>query len=60
MSLDTEMKRLQSNGLGSKQKLAEPQTLEEEEELWNKKVLGDHNPHVLLNTVASLHGGLQP
>ena len=33
LSLDAEMKRLQSNGLGSKRKQAEPLTLEEEEEL---------------------------
>ena len=51
LSLDAEIKRLQSNGLGSKRKQAEPLTLEEEEELWNKKDLGDHNPHALLNTV---------
>ena len=56
LSLDAEMKRLQSNGLGSKRKQAEPLTLEEEEELWNKKVLGDHNPHALLNTVVFMVG----
>ncbi len=56
LSLDAEMKRLQSNGLGSKRKQAEPLTLEEEEELWNKKVLGDHNPHALLNTVVFMAG----
>ena len=56
LSLDVEMKRLQSNGLGSKRKQAEPLTLEEEEELWSKRVLGDHNPHALLNTVVFMAG----
>ena len=55
-SLDAEMKRLQSNGIGSKRKQAEPLTLEEEEELWNKKILGDHNPHALLNTMIFMMG----
>ena len=37
------MKRLQAKGIGSRCKQAEPLTAEEEEMLWNKKVLGDHN-----------------
>ena len=45
------MKRLQSTGL---RKQAEPLTLEEEELLRNKKVLGDHNPSALLNTMVGL------
>ena len=55
-SLDVEMKRLQSNGLWSKRKQAESLTLEEEEELWNKKILGDHNPYALLNTIIFMVG----
>ena len=55
-SLDVEMKRLQSAGLGSKRKQAEPLTTVEEEELWNKKVLEDHNPQTLLNTVIVMVG----
>ena len=43
-SLNAEMTRLQAAGLGSKKKQAEPLTLEEEEVLWKKKILGDHNP----------------
>ena len=43
-SLYAEMKRLQSAGLGSEKKQAEPLTLEEEELLWEKQILGDHNP----------------
>ena len=50
------MKRLQSAGLGSKRKQAEPLTLEEEELLWEKKILGDHNPRALLNTVMFMNG----
>ena len=40
-SLDGEMKRLQAKGIGSRGKQAEPLTADEEEMLWNKKVLGD-------------------
>ena len=50
-SLDAEMKRLQAKGLGSKQRQAEPITEEEEDLLWEKGLLGDHNPQALLNTV---------
>ncbi len=50
-SLDAEMKRLQSKGLGSTHKQAEPITPEEEELLWKNKVLGDHLPESLLNTM---------
>ena len=39
-SLDGEMKRLQAKGVGSRGKQAEPLTADEEEMLWNKKVLG--------------------
>ncbi len=43
-SLDAEMKRLQSNGTGSKKRQAETITLEEEELLWQKGLLGDSTP----------------
>ena len=46
-SLDAEMKRLQSMGLGSTQKQAEPTTTEDEEQLWEKKILGGHTPETL-------------
>ena len=39
-SLDSEMKRLQSKGLGSKRKQAEPFTVEEENTLWEHGILG--------------------
>ena len=55
-SLDAEMKRLQSSGLGTFKKQAEPLTLEEEELLWQKKILGDHNPKALLNTMLFMNG----
>ena len=38
-SLDAEMKRLQSKGLGSTHKQAEPITEDEGELLWEKKIL---------------------
>ena len=55
-SLDGEMKRLQSKGLGSTHKLAEPFTMEEEDILWGKNILGDHSPETLLNTMVYMNG----
>ena len=55
-SLDAEMKRLQSAGMGSVKKQAEPLTLEEEEQLWEKKILSDHSPKALLNTIMFMNG----
>ena len=54
--LDAEMKRLQSKGLGSSHKQAEPLTMEDEELLWEKKILGDHIPESLLNTMIYMNG----
>ena len=55
-SLDAEMKRLQSAGIGSVKKQAEPLMIEEEELLWQKKLLGDHNPQSLLKTMMFMNG----
>lgn len=55
-SLDAEMKRLQSKGIGSEHKQAEPFTIEEEEMLWQNKILGDHTPEALLNTIIYMNG----
>ena len=55
-SLDAEMKRLQSMGLGSTQKQAEPLTTEDEEQLWEKKILGGHTPETLLRTMVFMNG----
>ena len=55
-SLDAEMKRLQSKGVGSVHKQAEPFTTEEEELLWENKILGDHSPEALLNTIIYMNG----
>lgn len=55
-SLDSEMKRLQSKGLGSTHRQAEPFTIEEEELMWEKKFLGDHSPESLLNTIIYMNG----
>ena len=56
MTLDAEMKRLQTMGLGSKVKQAEPITEEEEELLWDKGLLGDYTPQALLNTMVYMIG----
>ena len=50
-SLDSEMKRLQSTGLGSVKRQAEVITEEDEETLWRKGLLGDHTPQVLLDSI---------
>ena len=50
------MKRLQSAGIGSVKKQAEPLTMDEEEQLWEKKILGDHSPKALLNTMMFMNG----
>ena len=42
-SLDADIRHL-SAGIGSVKKQAEPLTIEEEELLWQIKVIGDHNP----------------
>ena len=56
MVLDAEMKRLQSAGIGAVHRKAEPITFEEEEILWQKGVLGDHNPESLVNTMVYMNG----
>ena len=43
MSLDSEMKGLQSKGLGSKKRQAEVLTGKNEEKLWEKGLLSDSN-----------------
>ena len=50
-TLDSEMKRLKSLGLGMTAKKAEPITLEEEEKLWECGALGESDPTILLYTV---------
>ena len=54
-SLDAKMKHLQSSGLDSERKQAEPLTLEEEEFLW-EKILRDHKPKSLLNMIMFMNG----
>ena len=50
------MKRLQSKGLGSQRRQAEPISYEEEELMWEKKILGDDTPESLLNTIIYMNG----
>ena len=56
LKLDAEMKRLQAKGIGSVHKKAEAFTMDEEEQLWEKKILGDHSPETLLNTIIYMNG----
>ena len=55
-TLDGEMKRLRATGLGTKCKQAEPLTVAEENQLWEKGLLGNHSPQVLLDTMLFLCG----
>ncbi len=55
-TLDAEMKRLQSKGVGSKRRQAEPLTEDEEELLWQKGLLGDRTPQSLLDTIVFYSG----
>jgi len=55
-SLDAEMKRLQSLGIGSQQKQAETLTQEDVEIFWEKKLLGDATPQSLLDTIVFFNG----
>ena len=45
-TLDAEMKRLRSLGYRVKKKQAEPFSIEEEDELWKKDLLGNSSPQV--------------
>ena len=56
LTLDSEMKRLQRKGLGSKRKQAEPLTEDEEEMLWKTGQLGDHTPQALVDTMLVMCG----
>ena len=55
-SLDSEMKRLQSKGVGSQTKQAEILSEDEEELLWNGGFLGDRTPQSLLDTMVFCNG----
>ena len=55
-SLDAEMKRLQSEGTGSKTQQAEVLTEAEEELLWQRGLLGDATPQTLLDTMVFFNG----
>ena len=55
-SLDAEMKRLISEGVGIEVKQAEPLSREEEDILWRKHYLGGSNPRALLDTMVFLLG----
>lgn len=55
-ALDSEMKRLQSEGLGSKKRQAEPLTECEEENLWSTGQLGHHSPQQLVDTMLFMCG----
>ena len=50
------MKRLQKQGLGSKTRQAEPLSVQDEEQLWTKILLGGHNGRSLVNTMLFMCG----
>ena len=55
-SLDAEMKRLTALGVGANIKEAQSFTEEQEEKLWSMRLLWDHSPTVLLNTLVFMIG----
>ena len=50
------MKRLQSQGIGTVKKQAEIITVEQEDQLWKMKILGDHSPKSLVDTMIFYNG----
>ena len=55
-TLDGELKWLRSLGLGVKKKQAEPISIEEENLLWERGLLGEDKPQALLDTIFFLCG----
>ena len=55
-SLDAEMKRLQSAGVGSQKRQAEVITRQEEDRMWEKGLLGDTTPQSLLDSMVFYNG----
>ena len=52
-SLNTDMKRLQQEGVGAKKRQAQVLTEANEKLMWSKGLLGDATPQSLLDTVSS-------
>lgn len=50
------MKCLRHDGVGSKHRRAEPIGVAEEDKLWEKSLLGDSSPQVLLDSMVFLCG----
>ena len=50
------MKRLQKEGLGSKPRQTEPLSVQDEEQLWTKKLLCGHNGRSLVDTMLFMCG----
>ena len=55
-SLDTVMKERSAAGIGVHSKRAEVATLDEEDQLWSKNILGDGNAKQLVETLVYLFG----
>ena len=54
--LELEIKRLQKEGLGSIPRQTEPLSVQDEEQLWTKKLLGGHNEHSLVDIMLFMCG----
>lgn len=55
-TLDSEMKRLRSQGLGCNPKTADPISVQDEEVLWSTGGLGEHSPQSLVDTMVYMCG----
>ena len=55
-TLDHRMKQLSKEGKINQKSKAEPISYDEEEKMWDMKILGDETPEMLLNTVLYLIG----
>ena len=53
------MKQLRRNGLGSKKRQIKPLTIEEENLLWEKGLLGSKDPQTLVGTMNGLYFALR-
>ena len=55
-TIDSVFRKLRASGVGAEKKTAEPFTKEEEAQLWESGVIGDHAPRALLRAIFFYNG----